>query len=75
MLRKGATKLPDFDANGHEPFDVLLGIALAPHRLDVELLEAVLDPVEGLTSSDPDADYLSLMRKNLRALRLAGGCS
>ena len=35
----------------------------------------VLDPIEGLSSSDPHADYLSLMRPNLHALQKAGGCS
>ncbi len=35
---------------------------------------AVLDPVEGLSSSDRGADYLSLMRADLAALRRAGGC-
>lgn len=41
---------------------------------DLGLRSAVLDPVEGLTSSDPRADYLSLMRGNLAALRTANGC-
>ena len=36
---------------------------------------AVLDPIEGLVSSDRHDDYLTLMRANLRALREAGGCS
>jgi zinc transport system substrate-binding protein len=37
---------------------------------------AVLDPIEGLTPSEQDrgADYLSLMRRNLRELRRALGC-
>jgi zinc transport system substrate-binding protein len=42
---------------------------------DLGIHTAVLDPIEGLTSSDPDDDYLSLMRANLAALREAGGCS
>lgn len=42
---------------------------------DAGLRTAVLDPIEGLTSKDPHADYLSLMRANLRALQGAGGCS
>ena len=42
---------------------------------DAGLHTAVLDPIEGLSSSDPRADYLSLMRQNLRALQQAGGCS
>lgn len=35
---------------------------------------AVLDPIEGLTSSDPHANYLTLMRANLRALQEANQC-
>jgi zinc transport system substrate-binding protein len=42
---------------------------------DAGLRTAVLDPIEGLTSKDPNADYLSLMRTNLGALQQAGGCS
>ena len=42
---------------------------------DLGIHTAVLDPIEGLTSSDPDDDYLSLMRDNLAALRDAGCCS
>lgn len=42
---------------------------------DVGITTAVLDPIEGLTSKDPDADYLSLMRDNLRAIQKAGGCT
>jgi zinc transport system substrate-binding protein len=42
---------------------------------DLGIKTAVLDPIEGLTSSNPDDDYLSLMRANLEALREAGGCS
>jgi zinc transport system substrate-binding protein len=34
---------------------------------------AVLDPLEGLT--EPNADYFSVMRDNLRALTLALGCA
>lgn len=34
----------------------------------------VLDPVEGLSGSTSSEDYLSLMRRNLAALRKAGGC-
>ena len=36
---------------------------------------AVLDPLEGLTSDDSEADYASLMRENLAAIRKASGCS
>ena len=42
---------------------------------DLGITTAVLDPIEGLTSSNDDDDYLSLMRENLEALREAGGCS
>ncbi|QCX27960.1 metal ABC transporter substrate-binding protein [Nocardioides jishulii] len=35
---------------------------------------AVLDPIEGLPKSAGDADYFSLMRDNLAALRKANGC-
>jgi zinc transport system substrate-binding protein len=42
---------------------------------DLDITTAVLDPLEGLASSDTEADYLSLMRENLAALRKAGGCS
>jgi zinc transport system substrate-binding protein len=38
---------------------------------DLGLRTAVLDPVEGLTASDRGDDYLSLMRRNLAALREA----
>ncbi|MGN6251271.1 MAG: metal ABC transporter substrate-binding protein [Marmoricola sp.] len=42
---------------------------------DVGVRTAVLDPIEGLSSADPDATYLTLMRANLAALRTAGDCS
>lgn len=42
---------------------------------DVGVRTAVLDPIEGLSSSDPNATYLTLMRANLAALRTAGNCS
>jgi zinc transport system substrate-binding protein len=42
---------------------------------DTGLRTAVLDPVEGLSSSDPHATYLSLMRQNLAALTKANECS
>ena len=41
---------------------------------DLGLRTAVLDPVEGLTSDDASADYLSLMHDNLAALQEANGC-
>jgi len=42
---------------------------------DLGLETAVLDPVEGLTSADPHATYLTLMRQNLAALAKAGDCT
>ena len=42
---------------------------------DLGLETAVLDPIEGLTSADPDATYLTLMRQNLAALAKAGDCT
>jgi zinc transport system substrate-binding protein len=42
---------------------------------DVGITTAVLDPIEGLSSKDPHADYLSLMRQNLAAIQKAGGCT
>jgi zinc transport system substrate-binding protein len=42
---------------------------------DLGLEARVLDPIEGLSDEDSDDDYLSLMRKNLRALQAANGCS
>lgn len=41
---------------------------------DLGLRTDVLDPLEGLASEDDSADYLSLMRDNLAALREANGC-
>lgn len=41
---------------------------------DLGIRTAVLDPIEGLSSADPHATYLTLMRGNLAALRTAGGC-
>jgi len=42
---------------------------------DVGARSAVLDPIEGLSSDDPDATYLTLMRQNLAALAKAGDCT
>jgi len=41
---------------------------------DLGLETAVLDPVEGLTDETEDEDYLSLMRRNIKALQEANGC-
>lgn len=42
---------------------------------DLGITTEVLDPIEGLTSSDASEDYLSLMRDNLAAIQKAGGCT
>ena len=42
---------------------------------DLGITTAVLDPIEGLTPDDSSADYLTLMRQNLAAIRKANGCS
>jgi zinc transport system substrate-binding protein len=42
---------------------------------DLGIKPAVLDPIEGLGDQTSKDDYLSLMRKNLTALRTADGCS
>jgi zinc transport system substrate-binding protein len=42
---------------------------------DLGVKAAVLDPVEGLSSSQSRQNYLSLMRENLAALERANGCS
>ncbi len=42
---------------------------------DTGLQTAVLDPIEGLSSADPHATYLSLMRQNLAAITKANECS
>ncbi|HET7689741.1 MAG TPA: metal ABC transporter substrate-binding protein [Nocardioidaceae bacterium] len=42
---------------------------------DLGIEAAVLDPIEGLTDETADEDYVSLMRKNLAALRKANDCT
>jgi zinc transport system substrate-binding protein len=42
---------------------------------DLGIDTAVLDPIEGLSDDTAGEDYLSLMRENLEALRLANGCA
>lgn len=42
---------------------------------DLGIKTAVLDPIEGLSDETADQDYLSLMRRNLRTLQQANGCS
>lgn len=57
-------------------FETLASPALAQSLAgDLGLKTAVLDPIEGLTSSDPHATYLTLMRQNLAALAKAGDCT
>jgi zinc transport system substrate-binding protein len=41
---------------------------------DLGITTAVLDPIEGLSDATADEDYLSLMRRNLRALQKANDC-
>ena len=41
---------------------------------ELGLRTAVLDPIEGLTDETSGEDYLSLMRRNLVALREANQC-
>jgi zinc transport system substrate-binding protein len=41
---------------------------------DLDITTAVLDPIEGLSSTDRSNDYVSLMRVNLSAIEKAGGC-
>ena len=42
---------------------------------DLGISTGVLDPIEGLTSADEHATYLSLMRQNLAAIARANGCT
>jgi zinc transport system substrate-binding protein len=57
-------------------FETLASPALAESLAgDLGIRTAVLDPIEGLTSADPHATYLTLMRQNLAALAKAGECS
>jgi zinc transport system substrate-binding protein len=57
-------------------FETLASPALAKSlATDTGVSTGVLDPIEGLTSADPHATYLTLMRQNLAALAKAGDCS
>ncbi len=57
-------------------FETLASPALARSLAgDLGISSAVLDPIEGLSSADPHATYLTLMRQNLAALAKAGECS
>jgi zinc transport system substrate-binding protein len=42
---------------------------------DLGIATGVLDPIEGLTSTDSHATYLTLMRQNLAAIARANGCT
>ncbi|MBJ7357147.1 metal ABC transporter substrate-binding protein [Nocardioides sp.] len=63
-----------------EGITTVFGERLAPQDLtdtlarDAGVTTAVLDPVEGLTDETEGEDYISLMTKNLDALRTANGC-
>jgi len=41
---------------------------------ETDLVVDVLDPIEGVTSASRGDDYISIMKANLAALRLANGC-
>jgi zinc transport system substrate-binding protein len=57
-------------------YETLASPALAESLAhDLDLHPGVLDPIEGLTSADPRATYLTLMRQNLRAIATASQCS
>jgi len=57
-------------------YETLASPALAQSLAgDLGISTAVLDPIEGLTSSDPHATYLTLMRQNLAAIAKASQCS
>lgn len=57
-------------------YEVLASPALADSLArDLGIETAVLDPIEGLTSADPHATYLTLMRQNLAAIAKASVCT
>lgn len=57
-------------------YETLASPALASSMAsDTGATTAVLDPIEGLTSADPHATYLTLMRQNLAAIAKASECS
>jgi zinc transport system substrate-binding protein len=57
-------------------FETLASPAMAESLAgDLGLRTAVLDPIEGLSSADQGATYLTVMRQNLAALAKAGDCS
>ena len=57
-------------------FSEELGTRQAARSLadDLQVKAAVLDPIEGLGDQTSDENYLSLMEKNLTALKRANGC-
>ncbi|MGA8247268.1 MAG: metal ABC transporter substrate-binding protein [Nocardioides sp.] len=57
-------------------FETLASPALARSLAgDLHIRTGVLDPIEGLTSVDSHATYLTLMRQNLAAIAHANGCT
>lgn len=66
-------------ARDHQATTIFFGALVSPDLAEVIATEvgagtAVLDPIEGL-APDSDDDYLSLMRRNLAALRAGLGCA
>ena len=56
--------------------ETLVSPAIAQTLADeVGVDTATLDPIEGLSDETADMDYLSLMKRNLDALRTAGRCT
>jgi zinc transport system substrate-binding protein len=64
----------------HDGITTVFSERLASQKLagslaaDLGLRTAVLDPIEGLSNATANQDYLSLMRRNLAALRKADQC-
>jgi zinc transport system substrate-binding protein len=64
----------------HDGITTVFSERLASQKLagslagDLGLRTAVLDPIEGLSNATANQDYLSLMRRNLTALRKADEC-
>ncbi len=56
--------------------ETLVSPAIAETLADeVGVRTATLDPLEGLTDDTADEDYVSIMKRNLEALRTAGSCA
>jgi len=57
-------------------FETLVSPAVAKSIAgDLGLKSAVLDPIEGITSTSAGTNYLEVMQSNLKALQEANGCS